>query len=96
MSAGHISGVDQRALDWITGWAAIGNEIGSGEGGHLRLVHGVQTGHSEELLRQINQDELLRHGIGRAVLEYFKWEAAQCGCIVCRSDLNGIYPCQAK
>jgi hypothetical protein len=71
-----ISAVDQRGLAWMTRWALLGHEFAVDEQGRLNLIHDGST-EAVALSEEVQADPLLAHAVGRAVIDFFRWEDAQ-------------------
>ncbi|KKW92275.1 hypothetical protein [Sphingobium chungbukense] len=73
--ASIASAADRRGFAWFFRWAELGNDLGNDEGGALRLTH---QGDEESLamVKELQSDPLLAHAVGRAFLDYLRWDHA--------------------
>lgn len=75
MNLPMMSAADVRGHAWMFRWVELGNHLGNDENGHLQLGHRGDE-ESVTMLAQIQKDLLLRHAVGRAFLNYLRWDYA--------------------
>jgi hypothetical protein len=79
---GLMSAADERGLDWLTRWVGLGCNLTNDHEGHLVLIPPpscTEPSVAAEITgmrNSIMSDPLLAHAVGRALLNYYRWENA--------------------
>lgn len=69
------SAADRRGWTWFFRWSDLGNSLSNDDRGHLLLIHQGDE-ESSRMATEIAGDPMLAHAVGRAFLEYLRWDTA--------------------
>lgn len=70
-----MSAADIRGHAWMFRWAELDNHLGNDADGNLQVGH-MGDEESVKMLAELHADPLLRHAVGRAFLNYLRWDYA--------------------
>ena len=69
------SSVDQRALDWLLDWNEAGGRVAITAEGNLEMFFAGSPAMLDRLAK-LQRDPLMAQGLGRVILDFFRWEEA--------------------